>query len=218
MGVIEIYNEELNDLIDRTNPVNLREKNGQVYPAGLKEVTVEDSQRLIAIAEKAQRQRKTAETAMNTGSSRSHTVLRVMIEMSTLPQSSDVDDFVSLENAPVTTSVLHFVDLAGSEKQSQTGADGIRLVEASNINKSLSTLSLVINQLSSIYSDLNDGGVQKNASTDPRKPIVRRFPFVSFRDSKLTRLLSSTLSGEAFITLICNVTIANEAETKSTLQ
>ena len=47
----------------------------------------------------------------------------------------------------VKGSKLHFVDLAGSERQKQTAAAGERLKEATNINKSLTTLGLVINSL-----------------------------------------------------------------------
>lgn len=46
-------------------------------------------------------------------------------------------------------SRLHLVDLAGSERQKASGAAGERLKEASSINKSLSTLGLVIMSLAS---------------------------------------------------------------------
>jgi kinesin family protein 5 len=44
-------------------------------------------------------------------------------------------------------SRLFLVDLAGSEKVSKTGASGLRLEEAKNINSSLTTLGMVINSL-----------------------------------------------------------------------
>ena len=40
-------------------------------------------------------------------------------------------------------SVINLVDLAGSERAQKTGAEGARLKEGSNINKSLSTLGSV---------------------------------------------------------------------------
>lgn len=40
------------------------------------------------------------------------------------------------------------VDLAGSERISKTGAGGARLKEGAHINKSLTTLGIVINKLS----------------------------------------------------------------------
>ena len=61
-------------------------------------------------------------------------------------------------------SKVCLIDLAGSERASLTGASGDRLIEANNINKSLSTLGDVIKALSSpdkghlllpcLYSDL----------------------------------------------------------------
>ena len=44
-------------------------------------------------------------------------------------------------------SKFNIVDLAGSERQSKTGATGQRLEEANNINKSLTNLGIVIEQL-----------------------------------------------------------------------
>ncbi len=41
-------------------------------------------------------------------------------------------------------SKFNIVDLAGSQRQNKTGATGVRLEEANNINKSLTNLGLVI--------------------------------------------------------------------------
>ena len=49
----------------------------------------------------------------------------------------------------IKTPKLHFVDLAGSERQKMTASTGDRLKEAGNINKSLTTLGMVINALAS---------------------------------------------------------------------
>lgn len=85
------------------------------------------------------------------------------------------------------------VDLAGSEKARQTGATGERFKEGCLINLSLSTLALVIKQLSE--------------SQD----------FVNFRGSKLTRLLQASLGGNAMTAIICAVTPAALEETHCTL-
>lgn len=76
------------------------------------------------------------------------------------------------ENAKIT-----FIDLAGSERVASTGNQGIRLNEGSHINKSLLALGRVITQLA-------EGG------------------HVSYRDSKLTRLLKDSLGGNTRTILI----------------
>jgi len=58
----------------------------------------------------------------------------------TLTQNSSID-------LSCKTGKLFLVDLAGSEKISKTGAAGITLKEANKINKSLTTLGLVIKHL-----------------------------------------------------------------------
>ena len=51
-------------------------------------------------------------------------------------------------------SKISLVDLAGSERAGKTGALGDRLKEGSLINKSLTTLGLVISALADIVSDV----------------------------------------------------------------
>ncbi|CAD7928153.1 unnamed protein product [Amoebophrya sp. A120] len=107
-----------------------------------------------------------------------------------------VENKDTVKNA-VKRGKLFLVDLAGSEKIQRTGATGSRLEEAKMINKSLSALGNVINAL-----------------TEPGKSHV------PYRDSKLTRLLSESLGGNAKTTLIITVSpsSANDAETLSTLR
>ncbi|KAJ0624261.1 putative plus-end-directed kinesin ATPase [Helianthus annuus] len=100
------------------------------------------------------------------------------------------------EDGAVNFSQLNLVDLAGSES-SKVETVGVRRKEGSYINKSLLTLGTVI-------SKLTDG----NASHIP------------YRDSKLTRLLQSSLSGHGRVSLICTITpsSSNSEETHSTLK
>ena len=103
--------------------------------------------------------RASAPTLMNAESSRSHSILTIL-----LTQKND-NKGINLKGK------LFLVDLAGSEKISKTGATGTRLEEAKNINKSLTTLGMVINALC-------DGS-----------------PHICYRDSKLTRILMDALGG-----------------------
>ncbi|XP_019413364.1 PREDICTED: kinesin-like protein KIN-7D, mitochondrial [Lupinus angustifolius] len=96
----------------------------------------------------------------------------------------------------VIFSQLNLIDLAGSES-SKTETTGLRRKEGSYINKSLLTLGTVIGKLSEGKSS-----------------------HVPYRDSKLTRLLQTSLSGHGHVSLICTVTPAssNMEETHNTLK
>ncbi|KAH9620960.1 hypothetical protein KSS87_014555 [Heliosperma pusillum] len=100
------------------------------------------------------------------------------------------------EGEAVNLSQLHLIDLAGSES-SKAETTGVRRKEGSYINKSLLTLGTVI-------SKLTEG----------------RATHIPYRDSKLTRLLQSSLSGHGRVSLICTVTPAssNAEETHNTLK
>ncbi|KAH1099573.1 hypothetical protein GLYMA_13G030600v4 [Glycine max] len=109
-------------------------------------------------------------------------------------ESSSRDENIGEED--VTLSHLHLIDLAGSES-SKTETTGLRRKEGSYINKSLLTLGTVI-------AKLTDG----------------KATHIPYRDSKLTRLLQSSLSGHGRISLICTVTPASSSseETHNTLK
>lgn len=92
----------------------------------------------MALLQQGATNRRVAETEMNEKSSRSHSVFTCTLE------SKTTDDYGSTH---LRFSRLHLVDLAGSERQKSSGAQGERLREASSINKSLSTLGLVIMSL-----------------------------------------------------------------------
>ena len=99
------------------------------------------------------------------------------------------------ENEQVTVSVLNLIDLAGSEKASSIAE---RRKEGAFINKSLLTLGTVIAKLS-------------------ESPQSQQH--IPYRDSKLTRMLQHSLSGNAKISVICTISpvLANMEESHSTL-
>lgn len=86
---------------------------------------------------------------------------------------------------------MHLVDLAGSERVGDTGASGQRLLEGTNINKSLSVLGKCI----SILADKASG---------KRKDAV-----VPYRESNLTRILQNALGGNSKTCMIAAISPAS---------
>ncbi len=160
------------------------------------EETVGDFETVLKILRTGERQRHTGCTEMNSRSSRSHTIFRLVVESQ---QMFDKSVHASPEEVDPSTLVatLNLVDLAGSESVRHTGATGIRQKEGGMINQSLLTLSRVIQTL-----------------TQPGNSHV------NYRDSKLTRILQPSLSGNARMAIICCATAAEGflEETRSTFQ
>jgi len=148
------------------------------------------------IFHKGELNRNTECTKMNAHSSRSHAILIMKIEKSIkITDPKYIKDIKNNDNL-LTYSYLHLVDLAGSERVRKTGATDIRLEEAKKINLSLLCLGNVISSLSN-----------PNAS------------YISYRDSKLTRILKESLGGNAKTSLIVTVSPSsyNTEETLSSL-
>ncbi|KAF8094214.1 hypothetical protein N665_0367s0003 [Sinapis alba] len=198
MSYLEIYNEDINDLLapeHRKLQIHENLEKG-IFVAGLREEIVASPQQVLEMMEFGESHRHIGETNMNVHSSRSHTIFRMIIESRQKTQDEGVGNACDA----VRVSVLNLVDLAGSERASKTGAEGVRLKEGSHINKSLMTLGTVIKKLSEGVE--NQGG------------------HVPYRDSKLTRILQPALGGNANTAIICNITLApiHADETKSSLQ
>lgn len=189
---LEIYNEQILDLLDpATANLQMREDARKgVYVENLSEVEVKSVQDVITLLLQGAANRKVAATNMNRESSRSHSVFTCVIESKWTSQS--------VKNSRYGR--LNLVDLAGSERQKSSGAEGERLKEAANINKSLSTLGLVIMSLVDIAN-----GKQRH---------------VPYRDSKLTFLLHDSLGGNSKTTIIANISPSKccALETLSTLK
>ena len=113
---------------------------------------------------------------MNATSSRAHTVTMVSFTQVTKHAGKTAKK----------VSMINLIDLAGSEKNSQTGATGDRLKEASAINGSLSALGNVIRTLVDVQN-----GVKGKV--------------IPYRDSKLTRMLQNALGGNSKTYLICAI-------------
>lgn len=96
------------------------------------QVSVVSTQDVLDVMERGQSNRATADTKMNERSSRSHSVLTVIVSgQSTVTRA-------------MSHGCLHLIDLAGSERVGRSEASGERLEEAKYINKSLSSIGDVM--------------------------------------------------------------------------
>jgi hypothetical protein len=213
---VEIYNESLRDLLvpehvpqHERNQVSIREDvKGHILLTGLQKVEINSVDDLLGALNFGSMIRQTDSTAINAKSSRSHAVFSLNLiqrknNLSTTAKaekrfSVPLEAMTGAESWVTIDSKLHFVDLAGSERLKNTGAQGERAKEGISINAGLASLGKVISQLSS-----------RQAGSH-----------VSYRDSKLTRMLQDSLGGNAITYMIACVTPAefHLSETLNTVQ
>uniref|UniRef100_A0A8R1DZV3 Kinesin-like protein n=1 Tax=Caenorhabditis japonica TaxID=281687 RepID=A0A8R1DZV3_CAEJA len=181
LSYMEIYNEIIRDLLNPTGGdlELLEDERGNIRVPGLSAVKAPNLSKIMQILQEGNLRRTQEETMANKTSSRSHALLQVMI----------------VKNKALH-SKLFMIDLAGSERASNTQNRGIRLKEGAAINRSLLALGNVINSLAS-----------------------KTTKYVNYRDSKLTRLLKDSLGGTAKTCMIAHVTPSstNFEETYNTL-
>ncbi|KAL4771913.1 hypothetical protein BDW60DRAFT_188660 [Aspergillus nidulans var. acristatus] len=212
---VEIYNEQLRDLLlpdsvpaaDRSTVTIREDTKGRIILTGLHQVNINSFEDLIGALNFGSSIRQTDSTAINAKSSRSHAVFSLNLVQRksangvTTPKEKRMSmptDLSGGDQSVTVDSKLHFVDLAGSERLKNTGASGERAREGISINAGLAALGKVISQLSS-----------RQAGSH-----------VSYRDSKLTRLLQDSLGGNAYTYMIACVTPAefHLSETLNTVQ
>lgn len=190
---IELYNEELRDLLSADDTVKLKifednnKKNGiSTMVQGMEECHLKSASQGLKLLREGSHKRQVAATKCNDLSSRSHTVFTITVYIKRVGE--DGQDYLS-------AGKLNLVDLAGSENIQRSGAENKRAAEAGLINKSLLTLGRVINAL------------------------VERGPHIPYRESKLTRLLQDSLGGRTKTCIIATLSPAksNLEETISTL-
>ncbi|XP_017281995.1 kinesin-like protein KIFC3 [Kryptolebias marmoratus] len=185
---VEIYNEVLRDLLSKDgekldikiNP----DGTGHLHVPGLRVIEVKSFQHIKKILATARRNRITFGTQMNQHSSRSHALLCITVQGTDLATGSK------------TTGKLNLVDLAGSERVWKSGAEGERLKEAQNINRSLLALGDVIQALRA------------------------RQTHIPFRNSRLTYLLQDSLGKGSKTVMVVQVSAleSNVGETLCSLK
>ncbi|KAJ3686414.1 hypothetical protein LUZ61_015578 [Rhynchospora tenuis] len=129
--MIEIYNEQVRDLLSTDGIVNTSQPNGLAVPDATMQM-VQSTSDVLDLMNLGFSNRAMSSTALNERSSRSHSILTVHVH--------------GLDKKTKSTlrGSLHLVDLAGSERVDRSEVTGDRLKEAQHINKSLSALGDVI--------------------------------------------------------------------------
>ena len=191
LSYVEIYNDEVSDLLADGNPrvklqtaslgevIMLSERTGEKVG-----VSVSSYKQTMDCFLKGQEAKATSATNMNDRSSRSHTIFSLDIEKS----SNVVDPSTgAMKSLTALKGRLILCDLAGSERVSKTGAEGTTLKEAGHINSSLLVLGNVVKAL-----------------TDP---TVQHAPF---RESKLTRILQYSLTGHGKTSIVVTISPSDD--------
>ena len=189
ISYIEVYNDDIRDLLGKEHPpeiLSIREtNNGRVFVENCKEIEVNSTTDVMKVIKKGSARRATGRTNMNEHSSRSHAVLTMIIEHRWKLASQDCCQLNS------KISYLNLVDLAGSERSTRTGNKDTAFRESISINSGLFSLANVITSLA-------EGAKH-----------------VPYRDSSLTRLLQSSLSGDSLTTMLACVSPAEENSDES---
>lgn len=197
LSFLQIYLESIQDLLEPANEhVRIREDPEEgVFVEGVLWVKVKDISECFHYFTIGEKNRTTAYTKMNAHSSRSHAVICTRITKRPKADKK-AEKSVESEDKTCTKSMLFLVDLAGSERVKKSKAENLRLEEAIKINYSLLVLGNCIKAL-----------------TDPKATHI------SYRDSKLTRLLQESLGGNAKTSLIITISPStyNQEESSSTL-
>jgi kinesin family protein C1 len=184
---IEVYNETYNDLLGRSEDIDKKkvevrhdQAKKQTYLENAVSVALDGPDRVDEILDTASKNRTVAATKANMRSSRSHSVFILK-----LIGTNEV-------TGEKSEGTLNLVDLAGSERLEHSKAEGARLKETQNINKSLSCLGDVINAL---------GSSKENAHIPYRNSKVR--PHLddqlklATNKTQLTYLLQYSLGGNS---------------------
>eukprot|EP00659_Diplonema_papillatum_P000368 gene368-525_t len=199
MSFYEVYNEKVYCLLDPATNHMLRPREDPKagpYVENLTSVKVSHYLQIAELLKIGNKTRHTSRTKMNERSSRSHAVFGLTITRTEWEKDSgDSTEWISRVN---------LVDLAGSERTYKAGTEGETLVEGININKSLTSLGIVIKKLA----DLNDPSVAADGSHVP------------YRDSTLTWLLKDNLGGNSRTVMFATLSpcFYNYDETLTTLR
>ena len=183
VSYVEIYNEEIRDLLGNREELKLHEDPIKgVLLQGVQELYVENVDNFFDILYKGNQKRTIGKTNANETSSRSHALLKINIENK---------DKEGPNSANISCGRFILVDLAGSEKnnsaisnnnnETNNNKNALRQQEGAKINKSLLNLGICINALAS------------------------KSKFIPWRNSKLTHILKDYIGGNAKVVMISTI-------------
>ncbi|KAM6158528.1 kinesin-like protein KIF18A [Rhynchocyon petersi] len=176
VSYLEVYNEQIRDLLANSGPLAVREDAQKgVVVQGLTVHQPKSSEEILQLLDNGNKHRTQHPTDVNAASSRSHAVFQIYLRQ---------QDKTASINQNIRIAKMSLIDLAGSERASATSAQGIQFREGTNINQSLLALGNVINALAD---------------------AKRRNQHIPYRNSKLTRLLKDSLGGNCQTIMIAAV-------------
>lgn len=135
----------------------------QTYVGGAQSIRIDSMEKFFKLFTTSLERRATSSTALNDVSTRSHVVVSFSIETKN------------------TSSILHIVDLSGSERCEKAKTEGTERKEGNYINTSLLHLSVVVNQL------------------------LDRSKHIKYRNDSITFLLQNALGGNSRTRFIITV-------------
>ncbi|NXI85826.1 KI18A protein, partial [Rhipidura dahli] len=175
VSYLEVYNEQIRDLLVSSGPLAVREDGQQgVVVQGLTLHQPKSAEEILQMLDYGNKNRTQHPTDVNASSSRSHAVFQIYLRQ---------QDKTASINQNIRIAKMSLIDLAGSERANATNAKGARFVEGTNINRSLLALGNVINALA-----------------DPKSK-----KHIPYRNSKLTRLLKDSLGGNCRTIMIAAI-------------
>ena len=203
MSYFEIYNENIYDLLSDGDKINKKKKlaesssynkddelikfnnlknNNKSFLMGITKKIIKSQEEAFETLSKANKNRSKGITSHNVNSTRSHCILQIYIinKETNIKNNNKLTNINLIEDREKTKfGKFMLVDLAGFEKVAEIKPN----TDNFYINKSLFTLTNCIN------------GIINNKNSY----------YVPWRDSKLTRILKESLSGNYKVVMICNI-------------
>ncbi|SSD61345.1 uncharacterized protein SCODWIG_03106 [Saccharomycodes ludwigii] len=196
VSMFELYNDQIKDLLNIENKREIlvsQVNKKHIILKNLSEHKVETSQKAIAFIRCGQKNK----TIKNETGSKLHTLVKLNCYVSSKNSRSN--------NKFILANYIYLVDLAGSEELLLKSDNSEKQdKETNNINKSLSSLGLMIKSLTGSL----------NSETTNKKSLP------ACKNAKLTRILqhSLELKNETILILTCSTVSKNYWDTLSTLK